>query len=108
MNFNEYQDKATRTAQTVLTGPQELCNYSLGLTGEAGEVADIIKKVIFHGHEMERHEVAKELGDVMWYVSQLARLTGFTLEQIAEMNIKKLEKRYSKGFSEEASINREL
>ena len=106
MNFNEYQELAGRTSNGEGSTPQALTNYALGLNGEDGEVGDMIKKGVFHGHEMNRHEIAKELGDCMWYISQLARLTGFTLEEIAIMNINKLKKRYPDGFSSKASVNR--
>nr|WP_254178579.1 nucleoside triphosphate pyrophosphohydrolase family protein [Cytobacillus oceanisediminis] len=85
---------------------QAFSNYGLGLNGEAGEVADILKKGIFHGHEMNRHELAKELGDVLWYVANIAHLAGFTLEKIALMNVDKLMRRYPTGFDAERSVNR--
>lgn len=106
MRMNEYQEQSRRTTTEEKHLPQTYCNYALGLSGEAGEVADLIKKGVFHGHEMNRHAIAKELGDVLWYVSQLSRLVGFTLEEVATMNINKLKARYPNGFSEEASVNR--
>ncbi|WP_447579913.1 nucleoside triphosphate pyrophosphohydrolase family protein [Acinetobacter baumannii] len=106
MKLNEYQELAKRTHNEELSQPQAFCNYALGITGEAGEVADHIKKGVFHGHEMNRHELAKELGDVMWYVANLAHLAGFTLEQVATMNVTKLMKRYPDGFDAERSVNR--
>ncbi|MEK3819669.1 nucleoside triphosphate pyrophosphohydrolase family protein [Cytobacillus sp. FSL W8-0315] len=106
MKLNEYQELAKRTHNEDLPQPQALCNYALGITGEAGEVADHIKKGVFHGHEMNRHELAKELGDVMWYVANLANLAGFTLEQVATMNVTKLMKRFPNGFNSEDSKKR--
>ena len=106
MNFNGYQLLASRTANED-ENLYELANYGLGITGEAGEVADIIKKAVFHGHDIPVKELKKELGDVLWYVSQLARVNGLLLEDIAIANIEKLKKRYPDGFSQEASINRE-
>lgn len=106
MKLNEYQDQANRTKNSDIGFVQEFANYALGLNGEAGEVADHIKKGIFHGHEMNRHELAKELGDVLWYVANLATLAGFTLEQIATMNVQKLMNRYPAGFDKERSVNR--
>lgn len=104
MKLNEYQQLAERTAPTH---DNELLNYGLGITGEAGEVADLIKKSMFHGHKISKDEIAKELGDTLWYLSQIARLAGLTLEEVATKNIQKLAKRYPEGFSSEASINRE-
>lgn len=106
MDLNQYQEHALRTHNEDLGTVQSLANYALGLTGEAGEVADHIKKGIFHGHEMNRHELAKELGDCLWYISNLAHLAGFTLDMIAEMNVTKLMKRYPNGFDKEKSVNR--
>lgn len=103
MKLNEYQDLARRTANKH---DGELVNYGLGIAGEAGEVADLIKKSQFHGHDVEKDEIKKELGDVMWYVSNIARLAGLSLEEIAQGNIDKLKRRYPSGFSTERSINR--
>jgi NTP pyrophosphatase (non-canonical NTP hydrolase) len=86
--------------------PGELLNGSLGLTGEAGEVADSIKKVIFHGHKMDRDGLVKELGDVCWYLALLCHAIDVPLEEVMSQNIEKLKKRYPDGFSETASINR--
>lgn len=104
MNLNDYQLMASRTAAKH---DGELANYGLGIAGEAGEVADLIKKSVFHGHNIDKAEIKKELGDVLWYVSQLARLAGLSLEEVATANIEKLYKRYPDGFSKEKSINRE-
>lgn len=103
LNFNKYQQLAARTA---ISHENELLNYGLGIAGEAGEVADLIKKGLFHGHGISKDEIAKELGDTLWYISQIARLFDLSLEDVAQLNIKKLQKRYPEGFSEEASINR--
>jgi NTP pyrophosphatase (non-canonical NTP hydrolase) len=106
MKLNEYQELALRTHNESHSQVQSFANYALGLNGEAGEVADHIKKGIFHGHEMNRHEIAKELGDVLWYVANLSNLIGMSLEQVATMNVVKLKKRYPYGFDKEKSINR--
>ena len=86
--------------------PGELLYGALGLTGEAGEVADSIKKVIFHGHKSDYEALVKELGDVCWYIALLCHAIGVPLEEVMSRNIEKLEKRYPEGFSESASINR--
>jgi NTP pyrophosphatase (non-canonical NTP hydrolase) len=107
VNLNEYQELAKRTHTTNLTAKETFANYALGLNGEAGEVADMLKKGMFHGHEMNRHEIAKELGDVLWYVSLLAHLLDFSLDEIATMNVQKLMARYPNGFDKERSVNRD-
>lgn len=84
--------------------------WSLGLAGEAGEFVDIMKKIHGHGHEFDeatKQKAAKELGDVLWYLSVLAASIGFDLSQIATMNITKLKERYKKGFSIEESKKRD-
>ena len=104
MQLNDYQSLATRTAAKH---DNELVNYGLGIAGEAGEVADLIKKATFHGHIVDQVEIKKELGDVLWYLANIARLAGLTLDDVAEANIAKLQKRYPRGFSVEDSINRQ-
>jgi NTP pyrophosphatase (non-canonical NTP hydrolase) len=84
-----------------------LINGALGLTGEAGEVADIIKKHTMQGHDLDCEHIAKELGDVLWYVAETATAIGYDLETIMQMNIDKLMKRYPEGFSSERSQDRE-
>ncbi len=86
--------------------PGELLNGALGLTGEAGEVSDMIKKHIFHGHDLDRDELIKELGDVCWYVALLCTAIDVDLSDVMTRNINKLKMRYPEGFSESASINR--
>ncbi|MDR9795243.1 nucleoside triphosphate pyrophosphohydrolase family protein [Aeribacillus composti] len=103
MNLNEYQKLAGRTANLK---DEALTNFALGVAGEAGEVADLVKKHVFHGHPLEREEMIKELGDVLWYVSQLAAWMGIELNEVARKNIEKLMLRYPNGFSKEASRER--
>ena len=77
-----------------------------GLTGEAGEVADEIKKYAGHGHWKDGVDIEKELGDVLWYIAAICKCLGLSMDKIAEANIAKLQKRYSKGFSTQGSIER--
>lgn len=101
MTLNDYQDYAmtTRTADTY--GEKEIIYPTLGLTGEAGEVADKVKKVLrdHHGEftDEQRKAIAMELGDVMWYAAALAVDLGFTLEEVCAMNLRKLSDRASRG-----------
>jgi len=103
MDLNEYQKLASKTANM---GENSLTNFALGVAGEAGEVADLVKKSVYHGHPMNYEALIKELGDVLWYVSQLAAWAGVDLEEVALININKLMKRYPNGFSQEASLER--
>jgi len=102
---NEYQKAALRTAST--TDPKDLIlNGALGLCGESGEVADVVKKHLFQGHELDRDKIIKELGDVCWYIAIMAEGLGVDLETVMQMNVDKLMKRYPEGFEAEKSIFR--
>ncbi|MGP6207118.1 nucleoside triphosphate pyrophosphohydrolase family protein [Cuniculiplasma sp. SKW3] len=102
-SFEKYEEQQKRTA-----GPRSnLINAALGLCGESGEVADLIKKVEFQGHSFNRDKIIEELGDILWYLSEAARAINSNLSEIAQANIDKLKKRYPKGFSEERSIFRD-
>ena len=80
---------------------------AIGMCGEAGEVSELVKKYAYHGHAMDTEHLARELGDVLWYVSYMADLFGYSLGEIMEMNQDKLAKRYPDGkFDEERSRNR--
>ena len=80
---------------------------AIGICGEAGEVSELIKKYAYHGHAIDKDHLARELGDVLWYVSYMAHLFGYSLGEIMEMNQDKLAKRYPDGkFDEERSRNR--
>lgn len=106
MKFNEYQELAKRTRNTKLSPEMELGNYALGLPCEAGEVGDILKKYIYHNHPLNTNEVIKEMGDTLWYMSNLCTLLEIDLEEVALQNINKLKERYPNGFSKNDSINR--
>jgi NTP pyrophosphatase (non-canonical NTP hydrolase) len=113
MDFATYQHEAERTlARRPLVDYSEdemklkLAVMGLGIAGESGEVADLIKKYIGHGHPLDKNLIAKELGDVLWYIAALATLNGLSLSDVAITNVAKLRLRYPEGFSEEASRNR--
>lgn len=81
---------------------------AIGMCGEAGEVSELVKKYAYHGHTIDTEHLARELGDVLWYVSYMADLFGYSLGKIMAMNQEKLAKRYPDGkFDEERSRNRE-
>jgi NTP pyrophosphatase (non-canonical NTP hydrolase) len=100
MNFQEYQEKSRKTALY----PNKDNNFiypTLGLAGESGEVAEKIKKVIRDKNgiidDETREAIKKELGDVLWYVSQLATELGLSLDEVAGKNIEKLYDRMERG-----------
>lgn len=104
--LNQYQKDASRTMAGTEQSHANLAIAGLGLTGEAGEVADLLKKVVGHGHPMERDKLITELGDVMWYCGMLATLLDVPLEVVAQKNIEKLKKRYPYGFDPQRSLSR--
>lgn len=107
MTINEYQNLAMLTKNPDLTGRELLINSVMGLCGESGEVIDLVKKHISHGHPLNREKLIDELGDVAWYLAECATVLDVSLEEILERNIEKLKKRYPEGFSTYRSINRE-
>lgn len=101
-SLDQYQQLAART----IGSDQSLAVWGLGVAGEAGEVAELIKKVVGHGHPLDRNTLVTEIGDVLWYVSAIATTLGVSLSDVAAANIRKLQQRYPDGFSTERSINR--
>jgi NTP pyrophosphatase (non-canonical NTP hydrolase) len=113
MTLNEYQSLALETAQYPDRGNNALYP-ALGLAGETGEAVDKVKKIwrnfgITDGHqytEAQKWELAKEIGDVMWYVSALSYEIGYDLEDVAETNIAKLRDRQTRGVIKSEGDNR--
>ncbi len=106
MEINEYQKLAMKTLNPELSQKDVLINSVMGLCGESGEAIDIVKKWLSQGHELDKERLAKELGDVAWYLAEAATALDLPLEQIFQGNINKLKERYPKGFEAEKSINR--
>ena len=106
MTINEYQTLAMKTLNPALDKKDVLINGVMGLCGESGEAIDIVKKWLAQGHELDREKLAKELGDIAWYLAETAYALDIPLEQILQGNIDKLAKRYPEGFSSQRSINR--
>jgi NTP pyrophosphatase (non-canonical NTP hydrolase) len=104
--LNRYQILANRTAGAGGSGEQRLIISALGLAGEAGEFANMVKKLTAHGHEISIEILSEELGDILWYVAEAATACGLTLGDIAHNNVEKLRRRYPDGFSQDRSINR--
>lgn len=107
MKINEYQTLAMKTLNKELKNNDILINGVMGLCGEAGEVIDIVKKHLHQGHPLNKEELIKELGDVAWYLAEIAYAIDIDLETILKINIDKLKKRFPNGFDIEKSINRE-
>ena len=112
VTLNQYQAEALRTAGTdfsyVERGAvvEKLLLAALGVSGEAGEFTDLVKKHVYHGAHLDRERLIKELGDVLWYLALGADALGATLAEVAQANASKLRKRYPEGFSPKASAER--
>ena len=106
ISFKDYQTLARKTANTNGRWRDRVCNWSMGLAGESGELVDLLKKVVFHGHDADKNVIKKELGDILWYVANIAQEFSINLEDVAETNIAKLQARYPEGFSTKASQQR--
>ena len=106
MKANEYQKLAMTTLNKFLSKKDVLINGVMGLCGESGEVIDIVKKHLAQGHELDKDKIIKELGDVAWYLAEVAYALDVDLETVLTLNIEKLKKRYPEGFDTNKSINR--
>ena len=106
MDLNNFQEVSVRTMNDELTFEQKVTNCLMGIQGETGELADIFKKHIYQGHDLDLEHVEEELGDVMFYIVNLATLMGINMEAAIERNFEKLLKRFPNGFSVEDSIAR--
>lgn len=111
MNADEYQKLSARTL--IDTPGFEIPDReillvwnALGLAGEAGEVAELAKKAIFHRHGVDKEKFKKELGDVLWYLSALCTQLGLDLSEVMTANIEKLKVRYPNGYSSADSLSR--
>jgi len=107
MKIVDYQKAVKRTVNKDLDTSDQILNFCLGLSGETGEVIDLIKKEFFQGHGRNNDKLKDEIGDVLWYLSNLCNELGYNIETILDMNIEKLNKRYPDGFKEEDSTNRD-
>ena len=108
MTPDEYQ---RLSARTLLNHPEVPLNNqetmilwcAMGLAGETGETIDDIKKAVFHRHGLDKKKLIKELGDILWYVAGLCTTLQFSLDEVMEVNVEKLKKRYPNGFNSEDS-----
>lgn len=106
MNLSDYQHASRRTLSVDWSERDQIANAALGLAGEAGEIADYLKKVLYHGHELDFQRLIDELGDLFWYLAALCSLHGISLNDVARFNIDKLRTRYPNGFTKEDSVAR--
>jgi NTP pyrophosphatase (non-canonical NTP hydrolase) len=104
--LDEYQFVSRRTITFDKPLNDNAANFAMGLCGESGEVSEMLKKHLYHGHPLDREELEKELGDVMFYVAGLCTLFGLSLEEVCNKNHQKLLTRYPDGFKEIDSMKR--
>lgn len=110
MDFNEYQKLAARTGAVPDGTVLQLYDLGLGIAGEAGEIAEKLKKSIRDDgatiSDEKKEALKKEIGDVLWYLSQLSRALGFPFSEVAQANIEKLWKRHQEGLIRGSGDNR--
>lgn len=107
MKLSEYQKLSERTLPDYVGDlKNSISNYSMGLSGESGEVIDILKKSFHHEHTLDLNAVEEEIGDVLHYVAGIATMLGLSLDNIAQQNVDKLKKRFPNGFNAEDSRKR--
>ena len=106
MTINEYQKLAMTTLNPALSKRDVLINGVMGLCGEAGEAIDLVKKHLAQGHELDRERLIGELGDIAWYLAEVATVLEVDLETVLSRNIEKLKARYPEGFDTARSVNR--
>jgi len=107
MTLNEYQERAIKEA---FYEKDDVVYNALGITGEAGEIADHVKKMLRDDKGVltddRKEALKKELGDVLWYIANMARRLGLTLDEVAEANIQKIVDRKSRGVQHGSGDNR--
>ena len=111
MDANHYQELAARTLvdrpdREISDREMMIVWEALGLAGEAGEVANHVKKGVFHGHGLDLEKLKNEIGDTLWYAAALCTTLGLDLSEIMQANVKKLEVRYPNGYNSEDSKRR--
>lgn len=111
MNASDYQYLASRTlidrpGFDISDDEIMIIWNALGLAGEAGEVAETVKKGIFHQHGLDKERIAKELGDCMWYIAALCTKLDLDMNEVMAANIEKLRVRYPDGYSSKDSVSR--
>ncbi len=101
-DFNEYQKESKVTDTKVVINDSRLAFYALGISDEAGEVAGKVKKLYRDKNavltEEYKKEIIKEIGDVLWYMSQMCTYLGVNLEEVAKNNLEKIKSRHARGL----------
>jgi NTP pyrophosphatase (non-canonical NTP hydrolase) len=110
MKFDDYQKKALTTVLTTDDKFKDLLHWVLGINGESGEIAEKVKKIIRDKNgevsEQDKQDLAKEIGDVLWYLAVFADQLGVSLDDIAQQNLDKLQSRKKRGVLGGSGDNR--
>lgn len=110
MTLEEYQKQALTTVIKTDSEFRDLLHWVLGINGEAGEIAEKVKKIIRDKNgevsDSDKTELAKEVGDVLWYLAVFAHNLGVPLETIAQQNLDKLQSRKKRGVLQGSGDNR--
>lgn len=106
VNYREFVTGKYKEHVELTPHQARLLDWTVGLAGEAGEVSELIKHHVYSDEELDKMKVAKELGDVMWYITALADTCGIKIEDILALNMAKLQHRHGCKFSTEASKDR--
>ena len=99
MTFSDYEEGVGTTWNQEPSQREQILNATLGIAGEAGEYADLQKKIMYHGVPADREKILSELGDIAYYLTISAHLHDFSLEEVCLFNAAKLAKRYPGGFA---------
>lgn len=105
MQMNEYQKAAARSINQKLFPEQQLDHALHGMSSEVGEIHDLFQKE-YQGHPLDLAHLKKELGDALWMIAEACTAMGWSLEDVAQLNIDKLTARYPNGFEVEKSLHR--
>ena len=107
MTLNEYQELAARTINKSLSEDEREAHALFGLASETGELLGLYQKSL-QGHEFNDEHMLKECGDILWMLAELMTTCGYSLDEVAQMNIDKLKARYPDGFDTEHSLHRKV
>lgn len=111
MNFKEYGEyvETLASSQSTASFRDRLLTAALGLAGEAGECADIVKKHVYHGKEFDRDKFIDEMSDVLWYLTFGCNAASITVDELMEYNVQKLNARYKTGkFTHKEFMQKEI
>ena len=103
--LKKYQEECKKTAKNFKSKKEEIMTWGLGTTGESGDVASCIKKTFVHINN-QKAGIKENLGDALWYIAMICNFFGWNLEDVFNENIKKLKKRYPKGFKKREASRR--